>query len=188
MHEDALSVIVCGSSAAISVPAYLVWLRNETNRTVRVLLTCSAERFVARHVVRWHADEVYTSQDPALNPIEFAKRSAGIVVLPATANMLAAVALGLAATPAQTALLASDRPALFFPHMNVSMWAKSSVQRYLAALCADGHTVVQPQQREIFELSRRHMSTGPALPTPGEVAATVVKWVDGSSPAVEPVK
>src|SRR5438105_7754349 len=41
MQEGALSIIVCGSSAAVSVPAYLVWLRNEADFSLRVLLTSS---------------------------------------------------------------------------------------------------------------------------------------------------
>lgn len=185
MQEDALSVIVCGSSASISVPAYLVWLRNEIDLSLRVLLTCSAERFIQRQVVAWHADEVYASDDTALNPVEFARSSRGIVVLPATANMLAAAALGLAATPAQTALLASDRPALFFPNMNSSMWEKGSVQRHVATLRADGHTVVQPQQREVFEMWRREVSIGLTLLPPDEVAETIIKWIDESPSAGE---
>jgi phosphopantothenoylcysteine synthetase/decarboxylase len=185
MQEGALSVIVCGSSASISMPAYLVWLRKEIDLSVRVLLTSNAERFVQRQVIAWHADEVYTSDDEALNPTEFAKRSRGIVVLPATANMLAAAALGLAGTPAQTALLASDQPAVFFPSMNVSMWEKGSVQRHIATLRQDGHMVVAPQQREIYEMWRHHVAPGLALPPPGEVTETIIKWIDGNPPAGE---
>lgn len=178
MQDNALSVIVCGSTAAIGIPSYLVWLGNEIDLSVRVLLTRGAEQFIQPQVVAWHADEVYQSSDATLNPVEFAKRSLGIVVLPATANMLACAALGLAATPAQTVLLASDRPALFFPAMNSSMWAKHSVQRHVAALDAEGHTVVPPQQRQAFELWRREVTTGPALPPPEEVTETIIKWLD----------
>lgn len=188
MQDDALAVIVCGSSASLSVPAYLVWLHKELQVRVRVLLTYSAERFVQRQVLAWHADEVYSSDDPALNPAEFAKCSLGIVVLPATANMLAAAALGLAATPAQTALLASDRPALFFPSMNPCMWQKGSVQRHVATLRAEGHTVVSPQAREVFDLSRRDVTTGLALAPPKEIIDTISTWLDGSPSAGEPDK
>ena len=51
---------------------------------------------------------------PDLNPTEFALRSRAVIVLPATANMLASAALGLAGMPAQTAVLAAPGPVLFF--------------------------------------------------------------------------
>jgi phosphopantothenoylcysteine synthetase/decarboxylase len=178
MRDDALSIIVSGSSAAIGMPAYLAWLRQEIDLSLRVLLTHSAERFLQPQVVAWHADEVFTSDDASLNPTEFAKRSLGIVVLPATANMLVSAALGLAATPAQTVLLSSDRPVLFFPAMNATMWAKNSTQGHVAALRAEGHTVVDPQERGAFELWQRENVVGPALPPPDEAAETIVAWLE----------
>jgi phosphopantothenoylcysteine synthetase/decarboxylase len=165
MRDDALSVIVSGSSTAIGIPSYLAWLSQEIDLSLRVLLTHSAERFLQPQVVAWHADEVYMSDDVGLNPTEFAKRSLGIVVLPTTANMLASAALGLAATPAQTALLASDRPVLFFPSMNATMWAKRSTQRHVTALRAEGHTMIEPQER-------------PALLPPAEATETIVAWLE----------
>ena len=51
MKDDALSVIVSGSSAAIGIPSYLVWLRQEIDLSLRVLLTHSAERFLQPQVV-----------------------------------------------------------------------------------------------------------------------------------------
>jgi len=183
MRDDALSVIICGSSAAIGMPAYLVWLRQEIDLSLRVLLTHSAERFLQPQVAAWHADEVFTSDDAGLNPTEFAMRSLGIVVLPATANMLASAALGLAATPAQTVLLASNRPVLFFPSMNATMWAKNSTQRHVATLRAEGHTVVEPQERAVFELWQRDNAVGPALLPPDEAAETIVAWLESCLPA-----
>jgi phosphopantothenoylcysteine synthetase/decarboxylase len=178
MQDDALSVIVCGSSAAVGLPSYLIWLRNEVNLSLRLLLTHSAERFIQPQVAAWYADEVFVSGDPALNPAEFAQRSLGIVVLPATANMLAAAALGLAATPAQTVLLATEQPVLFFPSLNAAMLAKSSVKRHIEALRAEGHAVIDPDQREIFELSRRKVAIGPALPEPDQATELIIKWLE----------
>jgi phosphopantothenoylcysteine synthetase/decarboxylase len=192
MRDNALSVIVCGSSAALGLPGYLTWLRQEVDLSLRVLLTHSAERFLRREVVDWYAEEVYVSDDPVLNPTEFAKRSLGVVVLPATANMLASAALGLAATPAQTVLLACDGPALFFPSMNQSMWKKTSTQRHVAALRADGHTVAEPQERLVFELWQRENAMGIGMPPPDEATELIVAWLEGTvtEPAVddEPVE
>jgi hypothetical protein len=179
MRDNALSLIVCGSNAALGLPVYLTFLRQEIDLDLRVLLTDSAQRFVRKEAVAWYADEVYDSADAGLNPTEFARRSLGMVVLPCTANTLAAAALGLAATPAQTALLAADQPVLFFPNMNSVMWAKSSTRGHVAALRAEGHTVVEPQERPVFELWRRENVQGIALPPPAEATELIISWLEG---------
>lgn len=176
MRDDALSVIVCGSGSSIS--AYLIWLRQEVDVPLRVLMTYSAERFIPPQLVNWYADEVFVSGDPALNPAEFARRSLGLIVLPATANMIAAAALGLASTPAQTALLNSPRPVMFFPNMNAVMWTKPTTQRHVAALREEGHTVVEPQWKPTFEMWRRENVIGPVMPTPEEVTELIISWLE----------
>jgi phosphopantothenoylcysteine synthetase/decarboxylase len=178
MQDDACSVIVCGSSAATSLPAYLAYLASSVDMNLRVLLTHSAERFISPSLVRFYVDEVFTSDDPGLNPTEFALRSAGLVVLPATANMLAAAALGLAGTPAQTAVLAGDAPVLFFPQTNASMWAKPRLQQHVAALRADGHIVVEPAEGPVYEMWRREVTTGPVMPQPDQATEIIIAWLE----------
>jgi len=178
MRNDALSVIVCGASGSIGVVQYLTWLRQEIDLPLRVLLTHNAERFVQPQALTWYADEVYTSNDPGLNPTELARRSVGLVVLPASANTLAAAASGLAASPAQTAILADERPALFFPSMNESMWAKPATRRNVATLRADGHTVVDPRQSAVFELWSRENAIGIAMLPPDEATEVIIAWLE----------
>jgi phosphopantothenoylcysteine synthetase/decarboxylase len=178
MRDDALAVVACGSSAAIGLPAYLMYLTNHVDLSLRILLTHSAERFMSRQALAWYADEVYASDDPSLNPTEFARRSAGIVVLPATAHMLGSAALGLAGTPAQTAVLAAERPALFFPSVNASMWVKNTTKRHVAALREDGHTVVEPRDQQVYELWRRGFAPGLAMPPPEEAVEIIIGWLE----------
>jgi phosphopantothenoylcysteine synthetase/decarboxylase len=178
MPDEPLLIIVCGASAAINVPAYLQWLGQQTDLSVRLLLTESAERFLHRQVATWIADEVYLSDDPALKPIALARQSLAIVVLPATANMLASAALGLAGTPAQTALLASERPVLFFPSMNAAMLEKNSTQRHIRTLRAEGHTVIEPEQGMSYDLSRRQVTVGPVMQPPDQAVETIIKWLE----------
>lgn len=177
MRDDAVSVIVCGASAAVMTPAYAMELRNHLSGPLRFLLTHSAERFVRADVVGWFGDEVYASDAADLIPTEFALRSRAIVVLPATANVLAAAALGLAASPAQTALLAAPGPVLFFPSMNRVMWERASTRRHVAALRAEGHGVVDPIEANIYENWQRKIVKAPALPPPGEIAKIVKEWL-----------
>lgn len=176
MRDGALSVIACGASAVQAQSAYLTRIRQELDVPLRLLLTHSAERFVRAEALAFYADEVYTAGTAGLNPTEFARRSSALVVLPASANMLACAALGLAATPAQTVLLAAEQPALFFPSMNATMWAKPTTRRHVAALRAEGHSVVDPHEREVFEVWSRKVIVGPSLPPPELTAKIIKDW------------
>jgi phosphopantothenoylcysteine synthetase/decarboxylase len=177
VRDGALSVIVCGASAAMDVPDYLNALQRTVRGPLRALLTASAQRFVPPQVVSWLTDEAYVSDAPDLNPTEFAQRSRVVVVLPATANMIASAALGLAATPAQTAVLAAPVPVLFFPAMHEDMWTRPATQRHVATLRGDGHVVVDPVERETYQLWSRRWGPGRALPPPAHVAKTVLDWL-----------
>ena len=181
MRDDTVAVVACGSSAVINLPVYLTYLGSQVDLGLQVLLTHAAERFLPRQTLAWHAEAVYASDDPGLNPTEFAMRCRAMVVLPATANMLAAAALGLAGTPAQTAVLAADRPCLFFPSMNLSMWTKKATQRHVASLREDGHTVVEPKEQHVFVMWRREFAPNIAMPPPEEATEIIISWLDGSS-------
>jgi phosphopantothenoylcysteine decarboxylase len=65
-------------------------------------------------------------------------------IAPATANLLAKAAWGLADDLLSTVLLAFTGPVLFAPAMNVQMWEKPAVQRNLAQLRADGAVIIEP--------------------------------------------
>ncbi|MFI1035160.1 flavoprotein [Streptomyces sp. NPDC020951] len=177
MPDDALGVIVCGSSAAVALPGYLSRLRRSLPHTpLRVLLTAAAERFVRPEVVGWYADVCVTTATDGFNPTEFASSSGGITVLPASANTLACTALGLAGTPAQTALLVAEPPVLFFPSMNRTMWSRSSVLRHVAALRAEGHTVVDPSPGEAYEIWQRKIVSTLVMPGPEPAVEVITTW------------
>jgi phosphopantothenoylcysteine decarboxylase/phosphopantothenate--cysteine ligase len=177
VQQGALVVIAAGASASLVLPLYLTELR-KTQGEIVVLLTRSAERFVPREVVGWLADEVITSDSPTLNPIKLALTSKGIVVLPATAHMVAARALGLASTPAATTLLAAPGPCLWFPHMNKVMWDKPVIQRHVASLREDGDTVVEPESRVVYEMWRGARGDGVSMVPPDKAAVIVSEWLD----------
>lgn len=179
MRDDALVLIAGGSSATLVLSAYLAELRRTVDTELVVLLTKSAERFVPAQVPGWLADEVHTADDPALNPIELALKARAMVVLPTTAHLLACAALGLASTPAATALLASPRPRLFFPHMNKVMWDKPVIQRHVAELRASGDHVVDPEEREVHEIWRGSRGPGVSMAGPDKAAALVADWLAG---------
>lgn len=76
--------------------------------------------------------------------IALAERPDLIVVAPCTANTMAKLAWGLADNLLTSVLLATAKPVLLAPAMNVGMWNAPPTQRNLQALAADGYTIVGP--------------------------------------------
>jgi phosphopantothenoylcysteine synthetase/decarboxylase len=181
MESDSLLVIATGSSASIVLSSYLTELRAEVDGEITVLMTWSAERFVKPEVVGWFADRVLTGDETGLNPVQLALTARAIVVLPCSANTLSSAALGLAATPAQTALLAAPSPVLYFPHMNPVMWNKRVIQRRVAELRAQGDTVVAPVETTTYHMWKGAKDIGLSLPDPEDAAALVRDWLGDRS-------
>jgi phosphopantothenoylcysteine decarboxylase/phosphopantothenate--cysteine ligase len=183
MESEPLLVIATGSSASIVLSSYLTELRSEVDREITVLMTTSAERFVNPEVVGWFSDQVLTCDTPGLNPVKLALTASAVVVLPASANTLSSAALGLAATPAQTALLAAPSPVLWFPHMNPVMWNKPVIQRHVGDLRAQGDTVVAPNETTTYHMWKGAKDVGLSLPDPDEAAVVVRDWLQrGTAP------
>ena len=70
-------------------------------------------------------------------------------VCPATADLLAKMAAGIADDLATTLLLATDKPVVVVPAMNVRMWLHAATQRNVAQLKADGVRVIEPAEGEM---------------------------------------
>ncbi len=78
--------------------------------------------------------------------IELASEAELLCIAPATANILAKAACGLADDLLSTILLSFDGPVLMAPAMNSRMWAKPAVQRNVAQLRADGVVLLDPEE------------------------------------------
>ncbi len=78
--------------------------------------------------------------------IELAEKADLLCVAPATANILAKAAMGLADDLLSTVLLSFDGPIIMAPAMNVHMWEKPAVGRNVKQLRADGVTLVGPEE------------------------------------------
>src|SRR3954463_6199462 len=78
--------------------------------------------------------------------IELSRSADLVVVAPATADLMAKAANGLANDLASTTLLATDKPVLMAPAMNVRMWEHAATRRNLATLAADGVFFVGPDE------------------------------------------
>lgn len=78
--------------------------------------------------------------------IELAEKAELLCIAPATANILAKAACGIADDLLSTIVLAFDGPVLMAPAMNTLMWEKPPVQRNVAQLRADGVVLVDPEE------------------------------------------
>ncbi len=148
MQNREILIGVTGGIAAYKT-ASLVSRLVQAGAGVTVVMTESATQLVAPRtfqsltgrpvrVEMFDAPEPFPHLDPA--------RKADIFcVAPATANILAKAACGLADDLLATLLLAFDGPVLFAPAMNVTMWQRPAVQRNVKQLLTDGHFLVGPE-------------------------------------------
>ena len=91
--------------------------------------------------------ELFDLDDEAdMGHIQLSRSADLVVVCPATADLLAKAANGLANDLASTTLLATDKPVLMVPTMNVRMWGHAAVKRNVAVLRGDGVTIMEPDE------------------------------------------
>jgi phosphopantothenoylcysteine decarboxylase/phosphopantothenate--cysteine ligase len=146
-HE--LVIGVTGGIAAFKTAA-LVSSLVQQGHGVSVVMTRSARKFVGpttfraltgRPVVTDQFDRHY----PLGAHIELADRAELLCIAPASADILAKAACGLADDLLSTLLMSFTGPVLFAPAMNTAMWEKPSVRRNIETLRADGYHFIDPQ-------------------------------------------
>ena len=120
------------------------------------------------------------TDEAEMGHIELSRAADLIVVAPATANILAKAATGLADDLASTLLLATDKRVLYAPAMNVRMWEHAATQRNVATLRADGALFAGP---EVGDMACGE--TGPGrLAEPGAIADAVEDAMRGEGGAL----
>jgi phosphopantothenoylcysteine decarboxylase/phosphopantothenate--cysteine ligase len=119
------------------------------------VLTKGGEHFVTAMSLGTLAESrVYSSlwelkDEIEIGHIQLSRAADFVLVCPATADLLARMAAGIADDLATTLLLATDKPVVVAPAMNVRMWQHASTQRNMAQLKADGIRVVEPAEGEM---------------------------------------
>ncbi|MEO1657985.1 MAG: bifunctional phosphopantothenoylcysteine decarboxylase/phosphopantothenate--cysteine ligase CoaBC [Pseudomonadota bacterium] len=93
---------------------------------------------------RCYTDLFSLTDELEMGHIELSRSADLLLVAPATADLMAKPANGLANDLASTVLLATDKPVLYAPAMNVRMWEHPATQRNVAQLEADGASIVGP--------------------------------------------
>ncbi len=154
MNGKSILLVVGGGIAACKIPA-LIRLLQKAGASVQCVLTHAGAEFVtplalgalSRAPVRTGLFDL--DDEAAMGHIQLSRAADLIVVAPATADLMAKMATGQASDLASTVLLATDKPVLIAPAMNVRMWQHPATRRNLATLLADGVHVVGPDEGEM---------------------------------------
>jgi phosphopantothenoylcysteine decarboxylase/phosphopantothenate--cysteine ligase len=153
-------LIISGGIAAYKSLELIRRLR-ERDVYVRVVMTQAAQQFITPLAAGAIAGErVFTdlfdqTQEFDVGHIRLARECDLIIVAPATADIMAKMANGLANDLASAVLLATDKPVLMAPAMNPKMWSNVATQRNLATLQADGLRFIGPNAGEMAESGER---------------------------------
>lgn len=145
-------LLIVGGGIAAYKAAELIRLLRKRGHAVRCVLTEGASHFVTpMTLAALSEDKVYTSlwdlkDEAEMGHIQLSRQADLIVVAPATADLMARMAAGIADDLATTLLLATDTPVLAAPAMNVRMWQHAATRRNVAQLRADGITVLDPDE------------------------------------------
>lgn len=148
-------LLVIGGGIAAYKSSELIRLIKKSGMTVRCVLTESGAQFVTpMTLAALSGNEVHTTlwslkDETEMGHIQLSREADLLVVCPATANLLAKMAGGIADDLATTLLLATDTPVMAVPAMNVRMWQHAATQRNIAQLKADGIIVMQPDEGDM---------------------------------------
>lgn len=147
-------LIVGGGIAAFKIPELIRMLRREGIAVVPVLTKGGAE-FVTPLTLSalsespCHSELFDLTRESEMGHIQLSRSADLVVVAPATADLLAKMAAGLADDLASTLLLATDKPVLAAPAMNVRMWRHPATQRNRDMLEEDGIRFVGPDEGDM---------------------------------------
>jgi len=145
-------LLIVGGGIAAYKSLELTRLLRKAGVGVRPILTSAGAQFVTSLSLSALAeDKVYSelfslTDEAEMGHIELSRSADLVVVAPATADLMAKAATGVANDLASTTLLATDKPVLMAPAMNVRMWEHPATQRNLATLRADGVLFVGPDE------------------------------------------
>ena len=179
-------LVISGGIAAYKSLDLIRRLR-ERGAAVRCIMTAAAQQFVTPLAASALAHErVYTdlwslTDESEMGHLRLAQEADLVVVAPASADLLARMTAGLADDLAATALLATDRPILVAPAMNVRMWRNAATRENLEKLAARGVHRVGPNAGELAE-----GETGMGrMAEPLEIVAAIERLLLGSAGGAE---
>ena len=147
-------LIVSGGIAAYKALDLVRALRAQ-GAGVRAILTDAGSKFVTPlSLSALTGDKVYSdlfslTDESEMGHIRLSREADLVLVVPATANILARMAQGLATDLATTALLATDKPVMVAPSMNVAMWENPATRDNMALLGERGVIIIGPNKGDL---------------------------------------
>jgi phosphopantothenoylcysteine decarboxylase/phosphopantothenate--cysteine ligase len=145
-------LLIVGGGIAAYKALELTRLLRRAGVAVRPILTAAGARFVTPLTLSALAEDqarmdlFSLGEEAEMGHIELSRSADLVLVAPATADLMAKAAHGLADDLASTTLLATDKPVMIAPAMNVRMWLHPATQRNLGILRSDGVSVVGPDE------------------------------------------
>ncbi len=202
LENKTILLIISGGIAAYKSLELIRRLR-ERGAAVRCVLTAGGSQFVTPLSVaalsehRVYGDLFSLTDESEMGHIRLSREADLVVVAPASADLIAKMATGRADDLASTVLLATDKPVLIAPAMNVMMWSHAATMRNIATLQADGNRLVGPEAgdlacgevgagrmsepADILAAIERHLAPAEALPL------NAVRALVTSGPTHEPI-
>ena len=145
-------LLIVGGGIAAYKAAELIRGARKAGHEVTPVLTVGGAHFVTPMSLAALAESpVYTSlwdlkDEAEMGHIQLSRAADIVLVCPATADLIARMAAGIADDLATTLLLATDKPVIIAPAMNVRMWQHEATQANIATLRARGVTVIDPDE------------------------------------------
>ncbi|MBX9882280.1 MAG: bifunctional phosphopantothenoylcysteine decarboxylase/phosphopantothenate synthase [Sphingomonas sp.] len=177
-------LLIVGGGIAAYKACTLVRLLKKSGIAVRCVLTEAGAQFVTPMTLAALSENpVHTSlwdlkDETEIGHIQLSREADLVAVVPASADLLAKMAAGIANDLATTLLLATDKPVLAAPAMNVRMWHHPATQRNLNQLRADGVTLLEPDEGPMA-----CGEFGPGrLPEPDAIHAAILAMLENARP------
>ncbi|MGA7676687.1 MAG: bifunctional phosphopantothenoylcysteine decarboxylase/phosphopantothenate--cysteine ligase CoaBC [Rhizomicrobium sp.] len=154
MRSQSVLLIIGGGIAAYKSLELIRRLKERGIASRSILTKAGCEFVTPLSVSALTGEKVYTdlfslTDEAEMGHIQLSRSADLVVVAPATADLMAKLANGLANDLASTALLATDKPVLMAPSMNVRMWNQPATRRNLKTLKNDGVLFVGPNDGEM---------------------------------------
>ncbi len=146
-------VVLVGVSSSIAIfkACELVSQLRQRGAKVHVLMTANAAKLVSPLTFQALSGnpvvtDLFVTEEQAIKHIALADRSDAFVVAPATANIIAKLALGIADDAVTTTALACPAPLIVAPAMETKMWEHPATKRHVQTLKERGAVIVEPEE------------------------------------------
>jgi phosphopantothenoylcysteine decarboxylase/phosphopantothenate--cysteine ligase len=144
---------VCGGIAAYKICEFVRLLKKQGAK-INVVMTHSAQKFVGKTTFQVLSEQkvltdLFEEDSLGIQHIELANSADAVLIAPATANIIAKLATGIADDALTTTMLAVKAPVMICPAMNSDMYENQRVQRNLDILTDDGFYVLEPDFGEL---------------------------------------